>query len=73
MGDFKPSPIELNLSSNMTRYWTNFARNGNPNDLADSHREEERLPDWPEYYVDEETGTEQASCMKFRTPSSEVS
>lgn len=35
------TPEDFRLSETMSTYWTNFAKNGNPN--------ETRLPDWPRY------------------------
>ena len=84
LGNFTPTALETELAVNMTRYWTNFAKNGNPNDFYETGRSSnpshtlykgsrvQRLPDWPSYYVDGETGTKNAGCMRFKTPSSEV-
>lgn len=80
MANFTPTAAEMELATNMTRYWTNFARTGNPNDgfhSGSSHtlyksRGVQKLPDWPQYYADVKTGTKNAGCMRFKTPSSEV-
>jgi len=40
-GPYVPTPSEQILSQRMTGYWTNFAKNGNPNGLG--------LPTWPQY------------------------
>jgi|tagenome__1003787_1003787.scaffolds.fasta_scaffold20936560_2 para-nitrobenzyl esterase len=53
-GQYTPTPSELNLSSQMTAYWTNFAKSGNPNGPG--------LPQWPRY--DEKT----ESTLALDTP-----
>ena len=68
IGGFKFTTDEQSLAVNMTKYWTNFAHTGNPNDFYG----EDRIPDWDVYYVDKDTGTSKAACMRFKTPRSEV-
>ena len=38
---YTPTPSEQLLSQQMTGYWTNFAKTGNPNGSG--------LPSWPQY------------------------
>ena len=86
MANFTPTAAEMDLATNMTRYWTNFAKTGNPNDYFTNMRNwksrgshtlhkagVQRLPDWPPFYASDDTGTKNAGCMRFKTPQSEVS
>ena len=68
LGNFTPTAQEMDLAQTMVLYWTNFARQGNPNDFGPS----QTLLDWPSYYVDKTTGTKQAQCLRFKTPGNEV-
>lgn len=82
IGNFTPTSEEMELAHNMTRYWTNFAHHGNPNDfyqVRSSHTiykgtldSTQRLPDWSSYYVDSKTGTKMSATMQFKTPRSQV-
>lgn len=61
----KWTAIDRQLSDQMSQYWVNFARNGNPNGKG--------LPQWPDYH-DKRKGTvmalaDQPSAEKVMTPS----
>lgn len=43
------SPNQARLADEMGRYWTNFARTGNPNGVGPSNQP---LPNWPAYNAD---------------------
>jgi len=53
----------------MVKYWTNFARQGNPNEFGANRT----LLDWSPVYLDKATGTKQSQCMRFKTPANLVS